>query len=149
MTKNYIVSGHGGCFKGEQYTVPLDVEIHFYCAVNRVLGNNSGYTVLDKLLLNVDVYTAWIATGGQFIPNYSCWAYPGIAPASGVFRRKSGEMVMSLAGTSGTKPVSLRHIVATLAQGRDGKKTIVHWLACTTESTGSSANVTYQFPGRV
>jgi hypothetical protein len=55
MTKNYIVSGHGGCFKGEQWWVPDGVQIHFYCMKDRVLGDNNGYTILDKLLLNVDV----------------------------------------------------------------------------------------------
>ena len=151
MTKNYIVSGHGGCFKGEQWWVPDGVQVHFYCMKDRVLGDNKGYTILDKLLLNVDVYTAWVAGPGKAISAYSCWAYPGIAPASGVFRRKSGQLVMSLAGTSGKKPVALGHIAHVLSKERAeaGKWTIIHWLACTTESTGSSANVEYQTPGRL
>jgi hypothetical protein len=149
MTKNYIVSGHGGCFKGEQYWVPHGVEVHFYCPKDRVLHNDKGYTVLDKLLLGVDVYFAWKATATTPIPAYSCWAYPGIAPASGVFRRKSSTMVMSFAGTSGTKPVALGHIIHQLSKDRVDKMTIIHWLACTTESTGSSANVEYQTPDRL
>jgi len=152
MTKTYVVSAHGGAYRGHQFWLPLNVEVHFYVDHGYVLPDLNAYTILNKLLGNRDVHPAWVAgPDGKPCPSYSCWAYPEIGKQGGIFRRSTGRSVMSLAGTSGVKPISLQHIVDALAENRsdDGKKTVIHWLACTIESAPDGAYIQYQTPAKI
>jgi hypothetical protein len=149
MTKSYIVSAQGARFSDDHYTVPEHVEIHFYFTRLSAPQIYKTRTLLDKLMVEIGMFPDWVATAGEVIPAYFCWAYPGETPTSGVFRRSTGQLAIDLAGSTGERPVALEHIVRELSTSREQKTTAIHWLARTEETPGTSAGLACQAPQRL
>ncbi|HEX7638319.1 MAG TPA: hypothetical protein VF457_07980, partial [Burkholderiaceae bacterium] len=149
MTKSYVVSGQGARYPDERFRVPPHVEIHFYMSRLKAPSIYKPRTILDKLMVELSLFRDRVTMPGEVIPAYYCWAYPGEAPASGVFRRSTGELSIDLADASSERPVSLRHIVAEVARAREQKATVVHWLVRTEDVAGSAAAVQEFTPPRL
>ena len=149
MTKSYIVSGQGVRYSDDRFTVPPNVEIHFYFTRRTAPQIYKARTTLDKLMVEIGMFPDYVATAGQVIPAHFCWPYATETPTSGVFRRSTGQLALDLAGASALRPVALGHIVRELASQREQKLTAIHWLARTEEMAGTSIELECSAPARL
>jgi hypothetical protein len=149
MTKTYVVSGRGMKFDDASWSVPANVEIHFYFACMRKPQFYKTRSVLEELMLDVGMFPDRVAVAGEGIPSYFCWAHPGERPLSGVFRRQTGQLAIDLAGSSAARPVPLSHLVQELATGRRTRATAIHWIVRAEESVLDLDSVSCLYPARL
>jgi hypothetical protein len=149
MTKTYVVSGRGTKFDAALWPVPSGIEIHFYFQCMREPQFYKTRTILDKLMLDVGMFPDRVALAGEMIPSHFVWAHPKEQPPSGVFRRQTGNLAMELEGTDASRPVSLSHIVKTLAADRSRSATAIHWIVREEESPEDLAGLDCQYPPRL
>jgi len=149
MSKTYVVSGCGMKFDAALWPVPANVEIHFYFQCMREPQFYKTRTILDKLMLDVGMFPDRVAVPGDMIPSHFVWAHPGEQPASGVFRRQTGNLAMDLADTDPSRPVALSHIVKTLSTDRSRSTTAIHWIVREAEDLADLASLDCQYPPRL
>jgi hypothetical protein len=149
MSKTYVVSGCGMKFDAALWPVPAGVEIHFYFQCMREPQFYKTRTILDKLMLDVGMFPDRVALPGDMIPSHFVWAHAGEQPASGVFRRQTGQLAMDLADTAASRPVALSHIVKALSADRARSTTAIHWIVREAEDTADLAELECQFPPRL
>jgi hypothetical protein len=149
MTKTYVVSGRGTKFDTALWTVPTDVEIHFYFPCMRKPQFYKTRSILEELILDCGMFPDRVAVAGELIPSHFCWAHPDEQPPSGVFRRQTGHLAMDLAGTGPSRPVALSHVVRELSAERSRRATAIHWIVRAEEATTDLATLDCQFPARV
>jgi hypothetical protein len=149
MTKTYVVSGCGMKFDAALWPVPPGVEIHFYFQCMREPQFYKTRTILDKLMLDVGMFPDRVALPGDMIPSHFVWAHPGEQPPSGVFRRQTGNPAMDLADTDASRPVSLSHVVKTLAADRSRSATAIHWIVREEEAPDDLSGLDCQYPPRM
>jgi hypothetical protein len=151
MTKSYVISGLGARYRDEALRVPENVEIHFYFTRLKAPQIYKARSILDRLMVELGMFPDWVAVPGELLPAYFCWAHPGPAPISGVFRRSTAELYVPLDGTDAQRPVSLAHLVQEVAGSRirDGKLTAIHWLVRSADVAGSPAALDLQYPARL
>jgi hypothetical protein len=149
MSKTYVVSGCGMKFDAALWPVPANVEIHFYFQCMREPQLYKTRTILDKLMLEVGMFPDRVAMPGDMIPSHFVWAHPGEQPASGVFRRQSGQLAMDLGDTDASRPVALSHIVKTLSADRARSNTAIHWIVRESEDLAELSGLDCQYPPRL
>jgi hypothetical protein len=149
MTKTYVVSGRGMKFDAALWPVPPGVEIHFYFRCMREPQFYKTRTILDKLMLDVGMFPDRVALPGDMIPSHFVWAHTGEQPPSGVFRRQTGNLAMDLADTDAARPVSLSHVVKTLAADRSRSATAIHWIVREGEGPVDLSGLDCQYPPRM
>jgi hypothetical protein len=129
--------------------VPAGVEIHFYFQCMREPQLYKTRTILDKLMLDVGMFPDRVAVAGDMIPSHFVWAHAGEQPASGVFRRQSGQVAIDLADTDASRPVALSHIVKTLSADRSRSTTAIHWIVRESEELAELSGLDCQYPPRL
>ena len=149
MSKTYVVSGCGMKFDAALWPVPAGVEIHFYFQCMREPQLYKTRTILDKLMLEVGMFPDRVAVAGDMIPSHFVWAHAGEQPASGVFRRQSGQLAMDLADTDASRPVALSHVVKTLSADRSRSTTAIHWIVRESEELADLSGLDCQYPPRL
>ncbi|MEP6504194.1 MAG: hypothetical protein ABJD97_12735 [Betaproteobacteria bacterium] len=149
MTKTYVVSGCGAKFDDALWTVPTNVEIHFYFPCMRKPQFYKTRSILEELILDVGMFPDRVAVAGEAIPIHFCWAHPGERPQSGVFRRQTGQLAIDLADSSPTRPVALRHVVQELTAERSSRTTAIHWIVRSEEMTAELASLDCLLPPRL
>ena len=149
MTKTYVVSGRGTKFDTALWTVPRDVEIHFYFPCMRKPQFYKTRSILDELILDNGMFPDRVAVAGELIPSHFCWAHPDEQPQSGVFRRQTGHLAMDLSGTHPTRAVALSHVVRELTAERIKRPTAIHWIVRLEEPSVDYADLECLYPGRV
>jgi hypothetical protein len=149
MTKTYVVSGCGMKFDAALWPVPPGVEIHFYFQCMREPQFYKTRTILDKLMLDVGMFPDRVALPGDMIPSHFVWAHPKEQPPSGVFRRQTGNLAMDLEDTDASRPVSLSHVVRTLAADRGRGNTAIHWIVREAEGPEDLSGLACQYPPRM
>ena len=149
MTKTYVVSGRGTKFDTALWTVPADVEIHFYFPCMRKPQFYKTRSILEELILDVGMFPDAVAVAGDLIPSHFCWVHPDAQPASGVFRRHTGHLAIDLAGSGASRPVPLSHIVRELSCERSKRATAIHWIVRGEEAGTDLASLECLFPARV
>jgi len=106
-------------------------------------------TILDKLMLDVGMFPDSVALPGEMIASHFCWAHPGEQPASGVFRRQSGQLAMDLSDSDATRPVALSHVVKAFSANRDRSTTVIHWIVREEEASIDLAGLDCLYPTRL
>jgi hypothetical protein len=149
MTKTYVVSGRGMKFDDASWTVPTNVEIHFYFPCMRKPQFYKTRSVLEELILDVGMFPDRVAVAGDSIPSHFCWAHPDERPPSGVFRRQTGQLAIDLADSSAARPVPLSHLVQELAGDRRTRATAIHWIVRADESVVDLDSVSCLYPPRL
>jgi hypothetical protein len=149
MTKTYVVSGRGTKVESALWTVPANVEVHFYFPCMRKPQFYKTRSVLDELILAVGMFPDRVAVAGDRIPAHFVWAHAGDHPPSGVFRRQSGHLAIDLQGSTAQRPVALDHIVDELAGRRTRRATALHWIVRDQETPADAPLPDCMFPPRL
>ncbi len=149
MTKTYVVSGRGTKLDDAPWTVPANVEIHFYFPCMRKPQFYKTRSILEELILDVGMFPDLVAVAGEVIPSHFCWSHPGDQPASGVFRRQTGLLALDLSGSSPSAPVALSHVVRELTAERSSRATAIHWIVRAEEVAADFSGANCLLPTRL
>lgn len=135
---DYIVSAHGGRWNKPEHKIwlPEGVTVNFFVLDGEVLDDKTAWKFLELLLAGneaeVNKKIVESVAPGDGVYNYSCWNYPEIKPASGIFEVGAGNCdnpVINLDEQDGNNPVTLSQIISSVKNPG-----VIYWLACRTVS---------------
>lgn len=130
----YMVSAHGGRWSSPVHNIwmPDGFSMKYFVQDQQILLNNVAWPLYQKLRANktTEVESAVVETvdpGGKTY-NYSCWNYPQIGDACGVFQ-VGGSLILSLSGFTAQNPLTILGLINLLKKQKCAPG-VIYWVAC-------------------